>query len=97
MWRAETPPQGWVEENYPRESPTHFDASPEDLTSLLGEANSRDDESKTTHSWDVTDGTSWVHVYNYKHRNSFSMRGDTPDATIRFLDFVKGSIPVLGY
>lgn len=73
---------------YPLDAPTHFIMSPDDMTALLGELNSQDDPSKTTHEWDVIDGTKWVHVYNYKHPRAFSMRDDAPDATASFLAFV---------
>lgn len=62
MWRTETPSQGYVDEVYPQQEPTRFTMSPGDMTALLGEPNSQDDPSKTTHAWDVTDGTKWVHV-----------------------------------
>lgn len=93
MWRAETPSQGYVDEMYPLQAPTNFNMSPEDMTALLGKPNSQDDPSKTTHSWDVTDRTKWVHLYNYKHPHDFSMRGDAPDATTLFLTFVMASKP----
>lgn len=89
MWRAEKPVSGWVDEVYPQQEPTHFTMSPRDMVALLGEPNSQDDPSKTTHAWDVTDGTTWVHVYNYKHLRAFSMRGEAPDATTRFLEFIR--------
>ena len=88
MWRPETPANGCVDEMYPQQEPTHFTMSPRDMTVLLGEPNSQDDPGKTTHAWDVTDGTNWVHVYNYKHPRAFSMRGDAPDATTSFLEFI---------
>lgn len=91
MWRAETPSHGYVDEMYPLDAPTHFIMAPEDMTALLGEPNSHDDPSKTAHAWDVTDGTKWAHVYNYKHPRAFSMRGDAPDATTSFLAFVMAS------
>lgn len=91
MWRAETPSHDYVDEMFPLEAPTQFVVAPEDMTALLGEPNSKDDVSKTTHAWDVTDGKNWVHVYNYKHSHAFSMRGDAPDATASFLAFVLAS------
>lgn len=89
MWRAETPSHGYVDELYPVDAPTQFVVAPEDMAALLGAPNSEDDASKTTHAWDVTDGTNWVHLYNYKHPHAFSMRGDAPDATTLFSAFFK--------
>jgi hypothetical protein len=37
MWRAETPSNGYVDEMYPLDAPTHFIMSPEGMTALLGE------------------------------------------------------------
>ena len=92
-WRAATPPLGHTVELYPRRSPTHFFASPRYVTHVFGEPNSDDDPYKTFHAWDVTDGTSWVHLYNYKERNSFSMRGDAPGATEAALEYIYRNFP----
>lgn len=89
MWHAEKPSKGPVDQKYPKRIPTYFTMSPQDLTTLLGEPNSKYDWDKTTHAWDVTDGTNWVHVCTYKRTCSFSMRGDEPDATSSFLEFIK--------
>lgn len=92
-WKAERPPVGYEMEVYPRQSPTHFFVSPRYLKHIFGEPNSRDDPYRTFHVWDVTDGTDWVHIYNYKDENSFSMRGDSPDATQGVLEFISRSYP----
>lgn len=63
--------------------------SPQDLTTLPGEPNSEYDWDKTTHAWDVTDGSNGVHVYSFKRTCSFSVRGDEPDATSSYLEFIK--------
>lgn len=89
MWHVQKPSKGSVDQTYPKQIPTYFTMSPQDLTTLLGEPNSEYDWDKTTHAWDVTEGTNRVHVYNFKRMCSFSMRGDEPDATSSFLDFVK--------
>lgn len=60
MWRTETQ----VDEVYPQQEPTRFTVSPGDMTAPIGGPNSQDDPIKTTHTWDATDGTKWVHVYN---------------------------------
>lgn len=92
MWRAETPSHGYVDEMFPPDAPTLFIMAPEDMISLIGHPNSKDEASKTTHAWDVTDGTKWVRVYNYKHPRAFSMRGDAPYATTSFLAFVTAKL-----
>ena len=92
-WRAATPPLGHTVELYPRRSPTHFFASPRYVIHVFGEPNSDDDPYKTFHAWDITDGTSWVHLYNYKERNSFSMRGDSPGATQAALEYIYRNFP----
>lgn len=75
-WRAATPPLGHNMELHPRRSPTHFFASPRYVIHVFGEPNSDDDPYKTFHAWDVTDGTSWVHLYNYEelHAGGFPRR-----------------------
>lgn len=69
---------------YPLDAPTHFIMSPEDTILLIGHPNSQDDR-------DVTDGTNWVHIYNYKHPRAFSMRDDAPGATASLVAFVMAS------
>lgn len=63
----------------PTAVPDPFHHVPDDLTTLLGGPNSQNSQD---------DGTKWVHAYNYKHPHAFSMRGDPPDATSSFLDFI---------
>ncbi len=94
-WRAETPPPGRADriEVYPRRSPAHFLMSPRYLMRVFGPPNSRDDPYKTFHAWDLTDGSSWVHLYNYRDENSWSMRGDSPGATRAVMAHVYRNYP----
>lgn len=91
MWRAQKPVSGWVHEMYLQQELTHFTKSPRDMVALLGEPNSQDGPSKTTQSWNATDGTTWVHVFNYKRPRAFSTRGEAPDGTTRFLEFIRSN------
>lgn len=90
MWRAAKPYAGFVDQLYPTRVPARFSASPRDIVVLLGEPNSFGDPSKTSLGWDVTDGESWVHVYNNKRApHVFSVRGNAPRSASSFLNFVK--------